>query len=129
MRGPVAGAVDDADDPAGVGRRDDQRVIAPGAVVGDIDPLLEQAPVATSVPSASRMASSKNSRGCRFQTFSRVRSKTSWRVSTSSGEKRRQKSPAVVGSGMRSAPSASRDTTSFRRSSISSRQVPLHRAL
>ena len=47
----------------------------------------------------------------------------------SSVVKRRQKSPAVVGSGMRSAPRASRKTTSLRRSSMSSRQVPLHRAL
>ena len=40
MRGPVAGAVDDADHLAGVGQRDDQRVIAPGPVVGDVDALL-----------------------------------------------------------------------------------------
>src|SRR5512135_2460576 len=36
---------------------------------------------------------------------------------------------AVVGSGMRSAPRASRKTTSLRRSAISSRPVPLLRAL
>ena len=40
VRGPVAGPVDDAEHLAGVGQRDDQRVITPGAVVGDIDALL-----------------------------------------------------------------------------------------
>ena len=40
VRGPVAGAVDDAEHLAGVGQRDDQRVIAPGAVVGDVHALL-----------------------------------------------------------------------------------------
>ena len=40
VRGAVAGAVDDAEHLAGVGQRDDQRVITPGAVVGDVDALL-----------------------------------------------------------------------------------------
>ena len=40
VRGAVAGAVDDAEHLAGIGQRDDQRVIAPGAVVGDVDALL-----------------------------------------------------------------------------------------
>ena len=40
VRGPVAGAVDDAEHLAGVGQRNDQRVITPGAVVGDVDALL-----------------------------------------------------------------------------------------
>ena len=40
VRRAIAGAVDDAEHLAGVGQRDDQRVIAPGAVVGDVDALL-----------------------------------------------------------------------------------------
>ena len=40
VRGAVARPVDDAEHLAGVGQRDDQRVITPGAVVGDIDALL-----------------------------------------------------------------------------------------
>ena len=40
MRGAVAGAIDEAEHLAGVGQRDDQRVVAPGAVVGDVDALL-----------------------------------------------------------------------------------------
>ena len=36
---------------------------------------------------------------------------------------------AVVGSGIRRAPRASRNTSSFRRSSMSSRHVPSHSAL
>jgi hypothetical protein len=40
VRVPVSGAVDDAEDLAGVGQRDDQRVITPSAVIGDINALL-----------------------------------------------------------------------------------------
>ena len=40
VRGPVAGAVDEAEHLAGVGQGDDQRVIAPGAVVSDVHALL-----------------------------------------------------------------------------------------
>ena len=39
VRRAVAGAVDDAEYLAGVGQRDDQRVIAPGTVIGDVDAL------------------------------------------------------------------------------------------
>ena len=42
---------------------------------------------------------------------------------------RRQKSPAVVGSGIRSAPMESRKNSSLRRVSISCKQVPPHKAL
>ena len=69
VRGPVAGAVDEAEHLAGVGQRDDQRVVAPGAVVGDVHALLAPAPVATRVPSMSMMASSKKSGGCWLQTL------------------------------------------------------------
>src|SRR5262249_52417872 len=40
VRGPVAGPVDDAEHLAGIGQRDDQGVVAPGAVVGDVNALL-----------------------------------------------------------------------------------------
>ena len=40
VRGAIAGTVDDAEDFAGVGQRDDQRMIAPDAVVGDVHALL-----------------------------------------------------------------------------------------
>jgi len=42
---------------------------------------------------------------------------------------RRQKSPAVVGSGIRSAPRASRNASSLRRNSMSSSRTPSHNAL
>ena len=40
MRGPVAAAIDQVERLGGVGQRDQQRMITPGAVVGDIDALL-----------------------------------------------------------------------------------------
>ena len=40
VRGSVAGAIDEAQHLAGVGQRHDQRVVAPGAVVGDVHALL-----------------------------------------------------------------------------------------
>ena len=39
MRRTVAGAIDQRHDLAGVGQRDDERMVAPGAVVGDVDAL------------------------------------------------------------------------------------------
>ena len=71
-------------------------------------PCLHSASVATRVPSTSRIASRKNAAGCWDQTRSRVRLKASIKVRTSDSAKRRQKSPSVVGSGMRSAPKALR---------------------
>src|SRR5690242_12999757 len=67
-------------------------------------PPLHQASEGASAPSASGDASSKNPSGCWAQARSRASSKTSISRSTSASVKRRQKSPAVVGSGMRSAP-------------------------
>ena len=49
-------------------------------------------------------ASSKKSAGCSFQARSRASLKVSMSRSTSAWVKRRQKSPAVVGSGMRRGP-------------------------
>ena len=43
VRGPVAAAVDQVQRLGGVGQRDDQRVVAPGPVVGDVHPLLAPA--------------------------------------------------------------------------------------
>ena len=40
VRGPVAAAIDQVERLGGVGQRDQQRVITPGAVVGDVDALL-----------------------------------------------------------------------------------------
>src|SRR5208337_3139441 len=40
LRGPVAAAVDQVKRLSGVGQRDQQRMITPGAVVGDVDALL-----------------------------------------------------------------------------------------
>ena len=36
VRGPIAGTIDDAQNLAGVGQGDDQRMITPDAVVGDV---------------------------------------------------------------------------------------------
>ena len=43
VRGPVARTIDDAQDLAGVGQRDDQRMVTPDAVVGDVHPVLAPA--------------------------------------------------------------------------------------
>ena len=40
MRGAVAAAIDQVERLGGVGQRDQQGMIAPGAVVGDVDALL-----------------------------------------------------------------------------------------
>src|SRR5262249_56453145 len=40
VRGPIAGAVDQGQDLAGVGQGDDERMIAPGAIVGDVHAAL-----------------------------------------------------------------------------------------
>ena len=66
-------------------------------------PSLHSPVVVTSVPSRSIVARSKNSFGCRAQTFSRASSTASHEArGCLPSSKRRQKSPAVVGSGIRS---------------------------
>jgi hypothetical protein len=70
------------------------------------------------------VAQAKKSAGCSAQTRRRVSFRVSISVSTSAAVKRRQKSPAVVGSGMRRAPRAFRKVSSVRRSSMSCRQAP-----
>ena len=72
---------------------------------------------------------SKNASGWRRHTFSRARLTASWRASTAAASKRRQKSPAVVGSGRLSVPKPSRNTASQRRASMSCRRCPPHSAL
>src|SRR5262249_29303395 len=64
-------------------------------------------------PSASRNAS-----GCSARARSPASLNVSIGVRTSASVKRRQKSPAVVGSGSRSAPRASRDASSRRRLAV-----------
>jgi hypothetical protein len=104
-------------------------VITPGAVVGDVDPLFaargggdERA-----IDVEDRLVEEIG--GLLAPDFEPGLIEDVLKGLDVVGAKRRQKSPAVVGSGIRSAPSASRKTTSLRRSSMSSRQVPLQRAL
>ena len=63
--------------------------------------------VGATVPSASMIPSLRNPPGCFFHSRTRIRLTASMSAITSSAEKRRRKSPAVVGSGMRAAPSES----------------------
>lgn len=65
------------------------------------------------------LARSKKDAGCSAQTFRLATSMASWRVSMWACWNRRQKSPAVVGAGMRRAPRASRKASSLQRSSMS----------
>ena len=86
-------------------------------------PSLHSPLVITIVLSRSITASAKNSAGCRCQTLRRATSMANCRSFKLSFVKRRQKSPAVVGSGIDSVPRASRKTSSLRRSSMSCRHV------
>jgi hypothetical protein len=106
--GAVAAAVDQIQRLGGVGQRDDQRVVPPGAVIGDIDALLATAAAGSQRAVGVEEGLVEEVVGLPFQTRRRVSLKMSMSRSTSGSPKRRQKSPAVVGSGMRSAPSASR---------------------
>ena len=93
-------------------------------------PSLHSPSVATIEASASISARwAKKAGGWAPQTSRRATLMASWRSITSSGSKRRQKSPAVVGSGRLSTPRPSRNTASHRLASMSSRLVPPHRAL
>ena len=83
-------------------------------------PCLHSPVVGAMVPSASMMACSKNAVGCCRQTFRRLVDGRPSGRQMSAVSKRRQKSPAVVGSGMRWAPRASRKASSLRSSSRSS---------
>ena len=69
------------------------------------------------------------SAGCARHTRSRVSLIAVCNASMVLSSKRRQKSPAVVGSGMRCAPNASRYPSSCRRRSISCKHVPPHSTL
>lgn len=80
-------------------------------------PYLHSPVVATNVPSMSMIAWSKKASGCSVQM--RTSSKMSSSAWTSAAVKRRQKSLAVVGSGMRRPPKAVTKTSSLRRSSMS----------
>jgi hypothetical protein len=76
-------------------------------------------------PSTSmRARSDVNSGACRRQTSSRASFMAAWSVSMSGSVNRRQKSPAVVESGIASTPSAFRWASSCRRSLMSSSVCP-----
>ena len=94
VRGPVAAAVDQVQRLGGVGQRDDQRVVAPGPVVGDVHPLLAPAVGGgeRAVGVDERLVEEVR-RAARFQARSRVSLKVSINCSTSASVKRRQKSP------------------------------------
>ena len=93
-------------------------------------PCLVVASVSTIEASASMIAGcAKKEAGWRRHTFNRARLIASCRAMTEAGSKRRQKSPAVVGSGRLSIPKPSRNTWSPRRASMSSKRCPPHRAL
>jgi len=129
VRGPVSRPIDEAEDLAGIGQRDDQRMITPGAVVGDIDALLAAGPGGHEgavgiddglVEEVGRLLLPDLEAGPIedvLKDLDVVGRETAAEI-TGGG-----------GSGMRSAPRASRKTSSLRRSSMSSRQVPLQRAL
>ena len=93
-------------------------------------PALVSASVPTMVASASIFAVwSKKDLSWRDHTSSRARLTAACNAITEVSSKRRQKSPAVVGSGNAAAPKASRNTRSPRRSSMSSRVFPPHTML
>jgi hypothetical protein len=71
----------------------------------------------------------KNEAGCPDHTLSRARLIASCRAMIEASSKRRQKSPAVVGSGSDGVPRPSKNTASVRRVSMSSKRVPPHSAL
>ena len=97
VRGPVARAVDEAQHLAGVGQGHDQRVIAPGAVVGDVHALLalagglDQRAVHVDDGLVEERRPAARPRPCR-----RVSSKMSCRVSMSSA---REAAAEVAGGG------------------------------
>jgi hypothetical protein len=93
-------------------------------------PCLVSASVGTIEASASMIAGClKNASPWRCQTFSLERLTASCRAMIEAASKRRQKSPAVVGSGRLAVPRPSRNTRSQRRASMSSKRRPPHRAL
>ena len=109
VRGAVARAVDQEQRLGRVGQRDQKGMIAPGALVGDVDVALalgvgaDQRAVGVDdrlVEELRRLLRPRRGGGSRL--------KASIRVRMSGTRNRRQKSPSVVGSGMRSAPTASR---------------------
>ncbi|MFN2506366.1 MAG: hypothetical protein ABR540_19495 [Acidimicrobiales bacterium] len=93
-------------------------------------PCLVSPSVPTMVASASmRAVPAVNAARWRAHTPSRQRLTASWSAMIEVSSKRRQKSPAVVGSGRAAAPRPSRNTASLRRASMSSSRVPPHKAL
>ena len=100
MRGAVAAAIDQVERLGGVGQRDQQGMIAPGAVVGDVDALLalgvgaDQGAVGVDDRLVEELAAAARPRRGR-----RVWLMASIRARTSASENRRQKSPGGGGVG------------------------------
>ena len=93
-------------------------------------PALVSPVVATIDASASmRAVCPSNDRPACAQAARRDRLIASCNAMVVSASKRRQKSPAVVGSGRLSTPTASKNTASLRRASMSSRRTPPQSAL
>jgi hypothetical protein len=93
-------------------------------------PCLHDPVVGAIVPSTSTYATGPSrSRPRVRQSCGRTELTASINATTSASAKRRQKSPAVVGSGIRSAPTAFMYATSCRSRSMSSRRVPPHSTL
>ena len=109
LRGAVAAAIDQVERFGRVGQRDQQRMVTPVAVVGDVD-----RPACTRRRSGHDGAIGLEDRfleelGGLLGPDPQPRFIDGVHQGEDVGsEKRRQKSPAVVGSGMRSAPKASR---------------------
>ena len=99
LRGPVAAAVDQVKRLSGVGQRDQQRMITPGAVVGDVDALLALGVGLDEGAIALDDRLGKELGGLLGPTRSRVSLTASIRVTTSCSEKRRQKSRRWWGRG------------------------------
>ena len=129
MAGTIPRTIHERQYLARVGQRHDQRVIAPRAVVGDVHARFALACGRYQRAVHVDSGFGEELRRLRGPDFVPHLVKHVPQRRTSLVSKRRQKSPAVVGSGIRRAPTASRNTSSLRRSSISSRHVPSHSAL
>ncbi len=121
-------AVDQSQHLPRLGQQSQQRMIAPASACRDIHPLLLHSPWS---PSACRRdRSSRGRKGLRLprRRLATALSAAAIRVRTCPSLNRRQKSPVVVGSGIRSTPNALRNISSLR-PSMSSSRIPSHRVV
>src|SRR5690606_34625564 len=126
----IAAAIHDEQRLPRVGEGHQQRVVAPFSLVRDVHALFAIAGGRTIVPSASITAvCARNSLPCCRHSLTRTSLIAAIKASTWATSNRRQKSPAVVGSGIDSAPTASRHAWSFRLTSMSSSVLPPQSAL